>query len=371
MHSDKERRNAIELEAARLCWKRANKTLILLVVLCIGAIISPIICINSLNRLNTVGYALGSQLKEIREDKPGKDVALQAANSWLTGSNTAFKSGVANLWWDSANSVSSADTSAGKQGVTYWNHTISFTDLADGSTRTITQMVSVKDGVATAVGSPTILPKTVTGSNTSNSYNPDNYLTIDRPETLNNVVKAWANAYLGKDVNALTVLVGDPDANHVFQPASVGTLTNASIGWLYECDERGHAVSKEQRSDNPEYGVASLSLSFTPYAKASSGDDSQTKQDDNTTATTSITVLIHNPTAGSARIVDWGADGNLTALAPYGNAIDKTAVSNGSTDAGNDEDNQNTTDTAVGQTTAGGGSEQAPTGDGNGTTQEQ
>mgnify|MGYP006922391553 CR=1 FL=1 len=44
------------------------------------------------------------------------------------------------------------------------------------------------------------------------------YLSLDNSNTLDNLIKTWAKAYVGKDMNAFTVLIADPDTNHIYQP---------------------------------------------------------------------------------------------------------------------------------------------------------
>lgn len=332
MDADEQRKESIEQETLKLCWKRANKFKALLVFLCIVATLAPIISIHSQNQMTSIGYELGKQLKYIKEDKPGKPVALQAVNTWLNGNDTPFRNGYSNLWWDDAKHVATkeANEDSGQAQIDYWSHTMSFTDKTDGTTRTVTQLIAVQDDVSTAVGTPTIMPKTVTGAASENSYTPQGYTQLDQPETLNNVVKAWAEAYVGKDMNALTVLVADPNTTHVYQPAAVGTLQSATINWLFESTKHGEPVLKEQSSKSPKYAIASLNIGFVPYKGAN--DDKNVSV---SASTMTICVLIENPTQGSARIVDWGANGSVTTLSPYANALNKDSIMSGSN---NDED---------------------------------
>ena len=78
------------------------------------------------------------------------------------------------------------------------------------------------------------------------------------------MVSAWSKAYIGKDSNALTVLVGDPNSDHMYQPASLGSYLNSSLDWLVQCTKDGKTVDKQNKSDNPEWAAASVSISFKP-----------------------------------------------------------------------------------------------------------
>lgn len=57
----------------------------------------------------------------------------------------------------------------------------------------------------------------------STTYTPSD-TRIDQAASFQNVVNAWAKAYIGKDSNAFTVLVGDPNSEHAYQPAAIGTF---------------------------------------------------------------------------------------------------------------------------------------------------
>ena len=185
--------------------------------------------------------------------------------------------------------------------------------------------------MATAVGEPTVLPLKASGAGGAQSYTPSGYSRIDQASSFQNVVNAWAKAYIGKDSNAFTVLVGDPNSEHAYQPAAIGTFKNVSINWLVECDKNGQSVPKEQSSDTPPYAAASISITFEPYAAMQDSSDkgSDTSSSDNTggsTVKTNITVLVKNPTSGNAKIIDWGADGSVRTLSPYANALSKSDV---------------------------------------------
>ena len=59
-----------------------------------------------------------------------------------------------------------------------------------------------------------MLPLKASGAGGAQSYTPSGYSRIDQASSFQNVVNAWAKAYIGKDSNAFTVLVGDPNSEH-------------------------------------------------------------------------------------------------------------------------------------------------------------
>lgn len=337
--TEDKRKNEVELTAIKRAMRNTRWWKVFITVFMIAGIVAPVISIRAISTLQDMGSMLSAKYKEISVDKPGKQAALASVNKWLDTNKGPFRYGTTNLLWDSATKVGSSDedTGTGKEHTDWWSHQFSLTDLSDGSTRDVTQLISWKNNVATAVGEPTVLPLKASGAGGAQSYTPSGYSRIDQASSFQNVVNAWAKAYIGKDSNAFTVLVGDPNSEHAYQPAAIGTFKNVSINWLVECDKNGQSVPKEQSSDTPPYAAASISITFEPYAAMQDSSDkgSDTSSSDNTggsTVKTNITVLVKNPTSGNAKIIDWGADGSVRTLSPYANALSKSDVTSANSD---------------------------------------
>lgn len=329
---DDERRNQVELEAVKLTARRTMNWRVIIVAFLIGELLLGFVAFRASSNVQTIGTALGERFRELAADKPGREAAVESVNSWLTSG--AFPDGTDNLLWDDAVKVGETQTDDGGTSVTveWWSHQLEFTDLSDGSTRVVTQLISVKDGISTAVGSPTVMSKRVEQGNTSTTtYTPDGYGSVDQSESLTNSLSQWATAYVGSDPTTLTVLIGDPDPAHAYQPAAVGKFSNLSVNWLVECTEDGQPVSREDSSDNPEYGAASVTITYEPYYTPADADDATRTRP---SVTMNITLLVRTPSQGSARVVDWGADGSVDTLSPYSHAVDSTMVdrSSGSDD---------------------------------------
>ena len=332
-----ERRNAVEWDAAKRALANTRLWRIIIPVFCLTSCVAFAVSVQSMNAVRSIGTELGQRYSELAEEKPGKDAALEAVNEWLDSG--VFTSGVDNLWWDNATKVGE-DTETDGDGThvaaEYWSHRLSFTDKSDGGTREVAQLVAIEDGVATPMGDPTVLPKGVNGTSSTGVYKPEDYNSLDQSESISNVLGSWAAAYVGSDANEFTVLVGDPESTHMYQPASVGRYDNVSINWMVECDGEGNPVPREERSDNPEYGAASLTIGYTPYLPENVDEDQ--KAELNVSARMNVTVLISNPMRGSAKVVDWGADGSLSTLEPYSQAVDKGALQQNGDTSGDDED---------------------------------
>lgn len=266
-----------------------------------------------------------NQLNQSTSEKPGKQEAIRAVNAWLASENNPpYPSGFSNLTWDGARKIDSNTDAETKVTTERWSHTLSFTDKADGSTRKVAQLVAVAGGIPTAQGKPSVLPAEITGSGNTDTSAPKAYYSLSQSDAMLTLVQQWAKAYLGKDTNALTVLVGDPDASHGYAPANMGVFKSAGINWAVSLQKRPTDGSSVEIDKNPEYGAASVTMTFTPYgAKEGSAQG----------VSTTMTVLIKNPTTGAAKVVDWGADADVESLKEYANALDKTRITKSSESA--------------------------------------
>ena len=305
---------------------------VMIVFACISGLLCMGLLLKNSSDFTAVTKNVASQMKTMNEDKPGKQEAMRAVYEWVGEGKGAFPQGATNYSWDGAKKVRSTTDSESKVTTEYWSHTISFISKSDVTTRTVVQLVTVKDGVATASGDPTILPMDVTQSDTGSSTTPTGYMTFSQPDSLSNAIAAWAKAYVGKDSNALTVLVGDPNSKHAYMPAKVGTYQSSTINWAVST-KKVDAKSSSKRDDNPEYGAVSVSVTFTPYGVA---------KDSSQTVTTDITLLVKEPAKGSARIVDWGADASIDTLKAYANAVSSTLISGDGDDKTDTDDDGKT-----------------------------
>lgn len=334
---DEESPYAVEMQAIREATR--SRTMFVKVIIIVGIVLGFIafgISLRTGANLSSVAGQLSSSLKQVTEEKPGKQLALSNVHEWLTADNSPFPKGVDSLIWDGASKVGS---STDDNGVTteYWSHEFSFVSKSDGRTRQASQLISVSQNIPVVQGSPTILPLQVTGMETGMTSAPAGYVSIDQSDSLQNTVDTWAKAYVGKDGSALSVLVGDPNTDHTYEPANVGVLKSTGINYAVSTNEDGTPTAKDDTS--ARYGVVSATLTFTPYGSQ-----------DSKSATTTIALLVKDPTSGGARIVDWGGDGDLKHLRPYANAVSKTASGNNGTQNGDDATDDTTDDTAGGQT---------------------
>lgn len=325
---DEDEGPSVEVQALKQLRRRGNYWRWIVVVGVVAAVLALTISLRSYSSFTALTSYVTEQSAVSSEDKPGKQAAMQSVESWLSGSSSPFPKGADNLLWDGAVKVSETADSNGGASTVYWSHSFSFIDRRTGNTRRVSQLVAVKDDVSSPQGTPTVLPLSAIGTSSGSSAAPDGYPTLTQSDSLTSVIEAWAKAYVGNDSSALTVLVGDPDSNHAFLPAAVGEFDSASINWsVWAGDGKGENVA-----EGSKYGAASVTVSFKPTA---AGDDSQQ-------ASTTITVLVKSPTSGAAKVVDWGADGSVSALRPYSHAVDKSLISGQTT---TDSDTTGTTGT--------------------------
>ena len=319
--NEEDRRHEIQKDAAKRMLSKVRVWRVLIVLFVVVGVLGVAMGARSISLVNAIGTELGARYREMSEEKPGKQAALQAVDKWLD--EGAFPDGTRNLWWDGAERTfeTTSSETTGVKTVEYWSHRLSFTDLSDGSTRDVTQLVSIEDGVATAVGDPTVLSQTVTGLDTQSMFTPTGYGTLEQTSSLSNMLSTWAEAYVGGDSSAFTVLVADPNPDHVYRPAGVGRFDGMSINWFVQCDEHGGDIPRDDRTDTPDWGAASITITYRPYRSATVGEDSDADAQNQTSVNMNITLLIEHPTTGSARVVDWGADGSLTTLSRYSQAL--------------------------------------------------
>lgn len=334
-------RNALEKQVFDEYKHRASIVRTIIILAVIFGFLSIIMVLGNAGRINTAIAKAESLSAHAGNEQPGKSVALRNVNAWLTGNSTPFPAGVSNIMWDGA--VKTADytdnATTTPVNVQHWVHTFEFTDH-DGNVRRISQITVIRDGVASAPNDPSILPPDATPKTSGQSTKPNGYLQLDDATILDNLIKTWAKAYVGKDMNAFTVLIADPDTNHVYQPANIGVLENVAQNWaVWQTKTDGGDKDKATSG----YAVVSVTIGFRPYtADDSDNQEGRTPQ----TAHTTLSLLVKDPQSGSAKIVDWDSDGMIDTLKPYANALSKDNVSMSATD--DEDDTDTTTDETTG-----------------------
>ncbi|MFR0558221.1 hypothetical protein ACLUWO_04965 [Pseudoscardovia radai] len=313
--------DAIEWQAIREARKahHVRGMTVLILATLIMAMLGIGVSLRASSNVQTLTRQATQALNASADGKPGRDAAMEAVNEWLSGSGTPSPSGWSNLQWMGATKVQSASDNDG--GTTdMWSHSFTYTDARTGRTRRVSQLVSVKDGVATPTGNPSVFPLSAEGTGAGGSSSaPDGYKTLNDTTTLTQVVKEWAKAYVGGSSDSLTVLVGDPDSSHAYQPAQLGDYKSASVNWAVWCDQNGAATDKDSG-----WAAASVNVSFTPYV--SSTDAQSGSQTVAGTTSMTLTVLVQNPSSGGAKVVDWAADGAVSQLQAWSDGVDSGDV---------------------------------------------
>ena len=319
--------NEVELDAWRQARKKTSWIRFVLVLIAFGAALALPIALGASTTANNSLTKVEEYVAKSTDVKPGKQAAMQAVSEWLNGDSSPFPEGTTDLIWDEARKVGTTANSDGPDTVT-WSHTFSFIGTSDGTSRQCAQLVNITGGVSTPSGKPSLLPLSATntaGSATTGTA-PAGYRRLEQSDTLSQIIRAWAKAYVGKDANALTVAVADPNTSHAYQPASVGTLQNIAINWAVYSDPN------LEKGETSEYAAVSTTITFTPYGERKDEGSSSSKFSN---SSTTMLLLVRNPTAGSAKVVDWGPDGYIPGLKAYRNAVDKTLIKSSEED---DED---------------------------------
>lgn len=319
----------VELDAWKQARKKTSWVRVLMTLIAFGAALALPISLGASSTANSSLSKVEAYVAKSTDVKPGKQAAMEAVTAWLDGDSSPFPEGTSNLIWDEARRISTTTDGEGVTTAT-WSHTFSFISTADGTTRQCSQLIDVSGGVSTPNGKPSLLPmQTVNSSSSSTGTTaPSGYRRIDSTDTLTQIIRQWAKVYVGKDANALTVNVADPNTQHAYQPAAIGTLANVGINWAVYSQE---GLKKGETSP---YAAVSVTITFTPYGeKTDKGTDTVSHYSN---STTSMCLLVKNPTSGSAKVVDWGADGYIKGLKPYRNAVDKSLIKTTEEDTSSD-----------------------------------
>ncbi|PWG66681.1 hypothetical protein [Bifidobacterium callitrichidarum] len=325
-----ENADEVELDAWKQARKKTSWVRILMTMIAFGAFMALPISLGASSTANNSLSKVEAYVAKSSDVKPGKQAAMEAVTSWLDGDSSPFPEGTSNLIWDEARRIGTTTDGEGVTTAT-WSHTFSFISKADGTTRQCSQLIDVSGGVSTPNGKPSLLPMQTVNSTSSSTGTtaPSGYRRIDSTDTLTQIIRQWAKVYVGKDANALTVNVADPNTQHAYQPAAIGTLSNVGINWAVYSQE---GLKKGETSP---YAAVSVTITFTPYGeKTDKGTDTVSHYSN---STTSMCLLVKNPTSGSAKVVDWGADGYIKGLKPYRNAVNKSLIKTTEEDSSSDE----------------------------------
>jgi hypothetical protein len=326
------------LQALKYLAKRSNWMKVGIVALMITSILAIIVCSQDHGTIIQMQDQVDKAQDVNQTEKPGKSAALQAVRSWLSNTNSnPYPKGYSTLVWDGATKVGSKekkdsmDSGTGTIHEEMWSHRFSFVSLADNSTKRVAQLVQVSNGLQTPLGSPTVLPPDNMDTKSGNSVPaPDGWPEMDDDNgNVETIVKQWAKAYVGSDQDALTVLVGDSDSSHVYLPARLGEYRSAATNWKVWAGD-GDYSDRKSIKEGSKLVAASVTIQYMPKFADTKGSPSSTD----------LTVLIANPSSGNAKVVAWGADGDIKHLKKYCNAVHKSDVSRDQPD-----DSSNTGDT--------------------------
>lgn len=266
---------------------------------------------------------------------PGKQTALQKVSTYLNTQPYPLGNPPQTIDYQTGKHADSV-IDANKNTIDYYTHTFTVVTKA-GVTYQVTQLVSISNGIETALENPTISP--VVGGHKSNgttTYTLSQLPSLNVSDTLSSLIKTWAQAYMGKDSNQFTTIMADPNAKHYYQTLPLGVYQGVQTGWAVHANDNVKSLLSplpdDDKDKTPVYGIVYATLSYKVNEKA-------------TPSTMPLLLLVKNPTLGSARVVDWQSFGDAKALRPYSHAVSKDALSTGDDgDDGSDADMDSDTD---------------------------
>lgn len=225
----------------------------------------------------------------------GKQEAWDYVTEWLDGQQLGDNAAVVS--WDGADEVELAETgSSTSAGIVH-----SFTVCSDSGWWLVTQTVREDD--LALIGNPSVQKADVPDISTSDST-PDwpNTLQSAQPSTaVSTLVSQWAQALMGDDSDALTVLMND-DPNASYTALGLGDVDSATVEKMSYLDA-GNVDNNNETSDRAAARVTITLAAVT--------DDTQATQ-------FTYDVLIGNPD-GTPSILAWGAPGTGDELEEYAN----------------------------------------------------
>ena len=315
---------------------------ILIIICIVGSLWAAFVAMRLFSVARENGKLVEQALAQTSSEVPGKQAALNAVSQWLTDNTTTpYPDGIANLTWDRGKKTQTIPEKSDTQPEeNYYVHYFSFTDLGKQKTQRVAQTVIVAGDKITTVGVPSILSDSQVTSSDGTAALPDGYASVEKSDSLQPMIESWAKAYAGKSVDALTVLVGDKNSAHVYQPARLGDYKNSAVNWVAYANEDGSAT----KDKTVKYAVGSVTISFTarktkkPAATNTDANANATNSDAQQASTTTLSVLIENPNSGDAHITAWGAEGDFASLRSYTQFTLKSTRQAASQGADNDSD---------------------------------
>lgn len=263
-------------------------------------------------------FVTASSLKAAAEEKPAvvevdadaRAVAMTAVEDWLAGDPAPLPGGKL-VSWDEMEALPAFVPGPQDGDVDpatipdLQSHTLTVRDGA--GVRYVVQVLVAKNrlGELAVVGTPSLTP-VAPSSEWATGVSPwPNHDGTQASEPVETAVVAWADAFASGDPGKLRLVIGDPDADHAYQPmvGVVGASTEIT-GAAWVTDEAGEPTSTM---------LVQVQVRFT-------WPDTDPRRGGAAAATYDL--LVEGADSAAPRVVAWGGVGTGPVLKAYQNAVE-------------------------------------------------
>jgi hypothetical protein len=236
---------------------------------------------------------------------PAKGAAMKAVTAWVSTNPSPVPGGVVQSW-DGFKRLETVVLDNGKPSPTIEIHTMTVISSTGNLYTTSIQMSYSDTSGVQVIGAPSLMPYAPDGTIVAGMPWPGKK-SVSAPESVNDAVEVWANAYTSGNPSTLRQTVGDPEQAHAYVPLS-GIKSIKSVAILEAAGKPTDAEEKEGVR-SPENIVARVTFEVLWAGQ--------------TTGTSKITydVLVAKANSGSPVVVAWGGPGEGFSLEPFSNAL--------------------------------------------------
>jgi hypothetical protein len=250
---------------------------------------------------------------------PGKAAAILAMESWLNSDPTPLPAPARVLSWDGFEIVerpTQNEQEAQRNPLPDWNLEIHEFSVSDGQGVLYDATVQVAVGAsvgATALSTPTVLPRPLADANALSGAKPWYGLAQGSvPQPVTTAINAWAVAYTGGNPDALRLAVQDDDGTRNYVP-----LYNVAAFTVASGEAAALAEADPEAAPTRMLVQVKLAVQWTAQGALEPG-----------VRVPAITydLLILRANTAAPVVVAWGAAGTGPTLKAFSNAISGRAI---------------------------------------------
>lgn len=262
-------------------------------------------------------FVTASSLKAAAETEPvmvevdadARAVAMTAVEEWLAGDPAPLPGGVL-VSWDEMD-VLPAFVPGPQDGDVdpatipdLQTHTLTVRDAAGMRYRVQVLVAKNTLGELSVIGTPSLLPVAPSSAWATGVSPWPNHDATTSGESVNTAVTAWAEAFVSGDPGKLRLVVGDPDADHAYQPMTGVVDADVEVtGAAWLTDDAGEQTSQMLVQVQVRFRWPDTDPRSAPAAAT-------------------YDLLVDAADSAAPRVVAWGGAGTGPVLRPFQNAVE-------------------------------------------------